>query len=129
MAHQILIYFNINSLFHHGQHGFRAGHSRETALHEIISDVLANLDKNLINFLLFIDFKKAFDFVNSDLLMHKLFHYGFSTEAINLLRNYFTNRKQATKIDDFTSIMLLIILGVPQGSVLGPLLFLILLMT
>ena len=79
----------------------------------------------MINLLLFIDFKKAFDYVNSDLLLLKLFHYGFSNTALSLMKNYFHNRFQLTKVNDNKSDLLQLLLGVPQGSVLGPLLFLI----
>ena len=69
---QIRIFFEINKLFSSNQHGFRASHSCETALHEVVSNCLFNIDKKLINLLLFIDFKKAFDMVDSRLLMIKL---------------------------------------------------------
>ena len=69
--------------------------------------------------------KKDFDFVDSNLLIKKLFHYGFSNEALDLIKNYFYNRKQKVKIKDTFSDLLLNLLGVPQGSVLGPLFFII----
>ena len=75
--------------------------------------------------LLFIDFKKAFDTVDSNLLLSKLFHYGFDTKALLLIADYFKNRQQLTKINNSTSEPNKVILGVPQGSILGPLLFLI----
>ena len=71
--------------------------------------------------LLFIDFKKTFDLVDSNLLIEKLFHYGFSNKALDLIKNYFFNRQQKVKIKDTFSDLLLNLLGVPQGSVLGPL--------
>ena len=74
---------------------------------------------------LFIDFKKAFDLVDQRLLFLKLFHYGFSNSALNLMKNYFAERTQKTKINSVLSESLPIELGVPQGSLLGPLLFII----
>ena len=61
------------------------------------------MDKNLVNLLLFIDFKKAFDFVDPQLLMVKLFNYGFSNKSLKLLRNYFDHRKPAVKLGSFVS--------------------------
>ncbi len=101
------------------------GHSCETALHELISDLNKARDKKLINLLLFIDFKKAFDTVDSKLLLAKLFHYGFDTASLLLVADYFNNRHQKTKIGNSFSKSNLILLGVPQGSKLGPLFFLI----
>jgi hypothetical protein len=75
--------------------------------------------------LLFIDFRKAFDLVDSDLLINKLFHYGFDNHAINLIKNYFNNRQQIVKIKSTLSSKQVTKLGVPQGSLLGPLFFII----
>ena len=125
LTFQINIYFNINNLLFSGQHGFRSNHSCETALHEIITDMLNILGKRHIGLFLFIDFRKAFDLVNPNLLLTKLSLYGFDQSALSLMRNYFSNRTQTVKHDNHLSSSLPIELGVPQGSVLGPLLFLI----
>ncbi|CAF0807126.1 unnamed protein product [Brachionus calyciflorus] len=122
---QILQHLNKNNIISDDQHGFRANHSCESALNEIVSEINKLRSKRLIGLLLFIEFKKAFDTVDSQLLLLKLKKYGFSTTAINLLKSYFKNRVQLVKIDEFISNPNLIKLGVPQGSVLGPFLFLI----
>ena len=122
---QITEYFDKNKLFTENQHGFRAGHSCETALHELIGDINKSRDKKLTTVLLFIDFKKAFDTVDSNLLLSKLVHYGFDNNSILLLADYFKNRTQVTKIRNHLSNPKTTLLGVPQGSILGPLLFLI----
>ena len=62
-------YFDKNKLFYSGQHGFRRNHSCETALHELISDLNESKDKKLISLLLFIDFRKAFDCLDTKLLL------------------------------------------------------------
>jgi hypothetical protein len=75
--------------------------------------------------LLFIDYRKAFDTVDSNLLLLKLFHYGFDNSALKLIADYFANRSQSTKVNGKLSATANIPLGVPQGSCLGPLFFLI----
>ncbi len=79
----------------------------------------------LVGLFLFIDFRKAFDLVDALLLLNKLSLYGFSINAINLIKNYFSERKQKVKIDGIFSQLCDNLLGVPQGSILGPLFFLI----
>ena len=91
----------------------------------MISNINISRDKKLINLLLFIDFKKAFDTVDSNLLLTKLFYYGFDNSSLSLLSNYFKARKQFTKLGNVSSEPLSVKLGVPQGSILGPLFFLI----
>jgi ribonucleases P/MRP protein subunit RPP40 len=82
-------------------------------------------NKLLVGLFLFIDFRKAFDLVDALLLLNKLRLYGFSINAIKLIKNYFNGRKQKVKIDDIFSQLRDNLLGVPQGSILGPLFFLI----
>ena len=125
IAQQIRSYFENNKLFFAGQHGFRKHFSCESALHELLSDLNKNQEKKLISILLFIDYRKAFDLISLKLLIRKLFHYGFNNDALDLVKCYFTNRKQHIKIQDIFSDEVDIDLGVPQGSVLGPLFFLI----
>jgi hypothetical protein len=74
---QISIYLNLNNILFSGQHGIRNGHSCETVLHELISYLNENRNSRAISLLLFIDFRKAFDLVDSKKLLRKLFHYGF----------------------------------------------------
>lgn len=125
LTEQIVDHLNKNKILHPGQHGFRSDHSCETALHEIVSDMIEILSKRLIGIFMFVDFRKAFDLVDSNLLINKLKHYGFGENAIKLITNYFTDRTQCVKYDNFISSLRSIILSVPQGSVLGPLFFLI----
>ena len=122
---QITVYLSENNILSNDQHGFRSNHGCESALHEIISQMNSIKSKRLIGLFLFIDFTKAFDTVDQKLLLLKLQKYGFSKTAIELLTNYFSERKQYVKIDNATSNLNSCDLGVPQGSVLGPLLFLI----
>ena len=115
----------MNKILFKGQHGFRSGHSCETALHELITDLNCNRNKKLTSLLLFIDFRKAFDLVDTRLLMRKLMAYGFDNTALKLIGDYFKDRFVSVKFDKKISDLMSINLGVPQGSVLGPLFFLI----
>ena len=125
LAHQITIYLKLNNILFAGQHGFRNDHSCETALHELISDLKLNRDNRLISLLLFIDFRKAFDLEVSRKLLRKLFHYGFDNSALNLIANYFADRFQRVKFNRKLPSLMSLKLGVPQGNVLGPLFFLL----
>ncbi|CAF0870422.1 unnamed protein product [Brachionus calyciflorus] len=93
----------------------KANHSCETALHEVITEINKIRSKRLIGFLFFNDFRKAFDTIDSQILLIKLKKYGFSESALNLIKSYFDNRIQQVKIDENISDPLEIKLGVPQG--------------
>jgi hypothetical protein len=125
LAEQIVHHLNLHSILNTWQHGFRPGHSCETVLHQLVSDLNSIRDKRLIAMLLFINFRKAFDLVDSRILIVKMFHYGFGNMALDLIRDYFSERQQQTNVGKSSSSFLPIKLGVPQGSVLGPLFFLL----
>ena len=86
---------------------------------------LENLDNGLTVGSVFLDISKAFDCVDHSILLHKLSHYGVRGTAYNWIKSYLTNRKQYVNIQGSTSAHYSPLCGVPQGSVLGPLLFLI----
>lgn len=125
IATQIIEHLEKNGILTNDQHGFRSAHSCETALHQIISHMFKVLSKRQIALFLFVDFKKAFDTIESIILLYKLQFYGFSDGSIELIKNYFTTRKQYVKLNSTKSETLELLLGVPQGSILGPLFFLI----
>ena len=97
LSSQIIDYINEQNILTTDQHGFRTNHSCETALHELITDLNLARNNKLSTLLLFIDFRKAFDLVESPLLLRKLEHLGFSSNALDLVKNYFTNRTQIVK--------------------------------
>ena len=99
VSSQVVSYFETNSLFVGEQHGFRANHSCETALQSILDKWKKKIDDKEVILSLFVDFKKAFDLINPDLLFHKLFHYGFDNKSLLFFKSYFQNRKQVTIID------------------------------
>ena len=107
------------------QFGFRSKHSTSHALISITEKIRSALDNGNIACGIFIDLQKAFDTVNHDILIKKLYHYGFRGPINNWLRSYLTGRKQNVLINGFSSSDQPIKHGVPQGSVLGPILFLL----
>ncbi len=112
-------------MFYDGQYGFRTEHSTEYAALELIDRVIIEKDKKntLIN--VFLDLSKAFDTINHTILLEKLNYYGIDSIALKLMESYMTNRTQYVEIDEVKSDLLNLSTGVPQGSILGPLLFII----
>jgi hypothetical protein len=113
-----------NNILYPLQHGFRKGHSCETQLIEFVDDISKNLQEGQQTDILILDFAKAFDKVNHSLLIHKLQHYGIIGKSVRWIQNWLANRKQSVVIDGSTSDAVSVDSGVPQGSVLGPGLFL-----
>ena len=107
------------------QFGFRAGYSTTHALVHMTEAIRSALDSGFVTCGIFVDFQKAFDTVNHDILLKKLEHYGFRGVVNNWFRSYLTDRKQKVVINGFESESKNLAHGVPQGSVLGPILFLI----
>ena len=107
------------------QFGFRPKNSTEHPVLDLKETILENCSKKLVSCILFLDLKKAFDTVSHQILLKKLEYYGVKGVALKLFESYLSNRKQITVIEDCISVMDIIEWGVPQGSVLGPLLFLI----
>ena len=114
-----------NNLINPSQYGFRPGHSTLHALINATENIYQSLDINLHTLGIFIDFSKAFDTVSHDILLYKLRHYGIDGKLLNIIQSYLTNRYQYVSYGGTNSTSIEIKLGVPQGSVLGPLLFLI----
>ena len=116
-----LVKFN---LLHKNQSGFRPSHSCETALIGMISKWLESINKGSLIGTVMIDFKKAFDLVDHNVLLKKLKHYKLSHEALTWFASYLGKRKQKVSLNNVFSEDEIITDGVPQGSILGPLLFL-----
>ena len=107
------------------QFGFRKQHSTIHALHSAVTQVVNGLNNKEAVFGFFLDFSEAFDTIQHDIPLEKLEHYGIRGILLNLMKSYLSNRHQLVFKGDLQSELLLITDGVPQGSVLGPLLFLL----
>ena len=114
-----------HKLLHKTQSGFQAQHSCETALTNMIDLWLNAIDNGKMIGIVLVYFKKAFDLVDHQILLNKLGIYGIKDEALQWFNTYLTNRKQQVKINNSKSGFKYISCGVPQGSILGPLLFLL----
>ena len=103
--------------------GFRKGYSAQQALISLIEKWRVILDQKGFGGAILMDLSKAFDTINHDLLIAKLNAYGFDKCTLRVLKSYFSNRTQRTKVNNTFSSWTQIIRGVPQGSVLGPIFF------
>lgn len=120
VANQLHEYMSTNELFSNSQHGFRKLLSTQTALTQIMENLYRNVDNNEISLLALCDLSKAFDSVSHSILLTKM-------KSIHIddfwFKDYLTNRTQAVKVNSHISSKMSIEYGVPQGSVLGPILF------
>ena len=122
---RITEYVNEQGILNPFQFGFRKNHSTYMPIAHLIDFVTSSLQENLVTFVLYLDLKKAFDTVNSEILLKKLFHIGIRGNLHSILRSYLTDRKQKTLVHSYSSEETKVALGVPQGSILGPLLFIL----
>ena len=107
------------------QFGFRKGHSTEQAIIEITDNLKCAIDNNLYSCGVFLDFAKAFDTVDHSILLMKLWEYGFRGTPHSWFTSYLSDRYQYVSVGSSESFKQLITHGIPQGSTLGPLLFLL----
>ena len=116
-------FIDLNDILSHLQFGFRKGKSTTRPIFEVVSDLLNTFHEKTYTIALFLDLTKAFDTVNKEILMHKLSICGFRGVTNSFLNSYMTDRKQYVYLSSMKSDLKPINVGVPQGSVLGPLLF------
>ena len=122
---QVYEYFTNNELFYNSQYGFRKLHSTEYASLELVDRISQYLDNGKLPVTVYLDLSKAFDTINHEILLKNLEYYGFTDTPLKWFRSYLHNRQQYVFFNGCCSTPKTLETGVPQGSILGPLLFLI----
>ena len=114
-----------NNILYQKQFGFQNAHSTEHAILQLVNQITEAFSQGKYTLGIFLDLSKTFDTVNHNILLEKLKAYAIQSENLKCFRSYLSNRKQFILYDDFKTEMKIVKCGVPQGSMLGPLFFLI----
>ena len=122
-TNQIVKHLERNNLFFSGQHAYRQKHSTTTCLVEVTEHIHKAIDNGRLVGLASTDLSKAFDTLCHNQLLRKLANMNFGANAIEWLRSYLSNRTQQVKFNEIVSDPTIVEAGVPQGSILGPILF------
>ena len=125
MYDRMIDFINKHNILFDNQYGFRSQHFTSLALIRLIDQISSSIDSKKFCAGIFLDLSKAFDRVNHAILLNKLENYGFRGTALQWVRNYLSSRKQYVEFNSVFSVSQIVTCGVPQGSILGPLLFLI----
>ncbi len=125
MNARMVKFLNQNGIIFEHQYGFQENKSTSLAILDLQSELINNIENKLYSCSVVLDFSQAFDKVNHNILLEKLQHYGFRGIAYSWFKSYLSKRTQIVAINGVNASELTINCGVPQGSVLGPLLFLI----
>ena len=118
-------YIKNYNILNEKQFGFRPKHSTYMAIIELVDKIANAVERNETTVGIFLDLSKAFDTINHNILLYKLEYYGFRGVTLDWFKSYLTNRKQFVRYQMHASNHKIINCGVPQGSILGPLLFIL----
>jgi len=129
LYNRVISHITSNNIFRKSQFGFRKKSSTDKAAYKLINDILTALNNKRIDGVIFFDLETAFDCVNNDILLAKMQYYGVRGVMHTLIKSYLEYRYQGVKFNKRLSKWNTINIGILQGSVLGPLLFLFILLT
>lgn len=125
VKNQIEKYLETNDIITEHQSGFRKQYSCETAIQTVVDEWKVDISEGKMVGVIFMDLKRAFETIDRDILLDKLYQYGIRDRVLDWFRTYLRNRTQQVRFNDKWSEVISNEYGVPQGSVLGPLLFII----
>jgi exonuclease III len=125
MHSRLYTFLECNNILFNYQFGFRKNHSTTYAIMEVVDKISEAIDQRKSSLGVFLDLSKAFDTIKHDVLLNKLYHYGIRGITLDWFRSYLTDRLHQVNYLKSLSTLAPILYGVPQGSILGPLLFLI----
>ena len=124
-TNQMASFLEANGLINPNQHAYRAGHSTTTCLAEVTDYLYQLHDQKKCSGVASLDLSKAYDSISHTLLLHKLSKMGFSEFSLMWIKSYLENRKQIIKFNKYTSTEETVMSGIPQGSIIGPILFVV----
>ena len=122
---QLVDYLLLHHFISSDQSAYLRNHSTTTSLHRLLDDILGNVNNKEMTAICFLDIKKCFDTIDHSILLTKLYHYGIRDNELKWFKSYLSNRRQCVSLNGDLSKEMEVSIGVPQGTVLGPVLFLL----